>query len=54
MWARAKEDKTMKVAVIGTGNMGSGFARALASAGVDLVIGHRDRAGRRFRSCRRW
>ncbi|WP_436100893.1 NADPH-dependent F420 reductase [Pararhizobium sp. LjRoot238] len=44
MQAIAKEDKPMKVAVIGTGNMGSGFARAFASAGVDLVIGHRDPA----------
>jgi len=34
----------MKVAIIGTGNMGSAFARAFASEGVDLVIGHRDPA----------
>lgn len=34
----------MKVAVIGTGNMGSGFARAFAACGVDVVIGHRDPA----------
>jgi NADPH-dependent F420 reductase len=34
----------MRVAIIGTGNMGSGFARAFASKGVDLVIGHRDPA----------
>ncbi len=34
----------MKIAVIGTGNMGAGFARAFASSGVDVVIGHRDPA----------
>ncbi|WP_320203490.1 NADPH-dependent F420 reductase [Agrobacterium rosae] len=34
----------MKVAVIGTGNMGSGFARAFAARGVDVVMGHRDPA----------
>lgn len=34
----------MKVAVIGTGNMGSGFARAFAARGIDVVIGHRDPA----------
>lgn len=34
----------MRVAIIGTGSMGSGFARAFASKGVDLVIGHRDPA----------
>lgn len=34
----------MKVAVIGTGNMGSRFARAFAARGVDVVIGHRDPA----------
>jgi NADPH-dependent F420 reductase len=32
----------MKVAIIGTGNMGSGFARAFASQGIDIVLGHRD------------
>ncbi|MEZ2223085.1 NADPH-dependent F420 reductase [Rhizobium sp. RCC_161_2] len=34
----------MKIAIIGTGNMGAGLARALAGAGYDLVIGHRDPA----------
>lgn len=34
----------MKVAIIGTGNMGAGFAKAFAAQGVDLVIGHRDPA----------
>ncbi|SFU21948.1 NADPH-dependent F420 reductase [Mesorhizobium sp. YR577] len=34
----------MKVAIIGTGNMGSGFARAFASQGIDIVLGHRDPA----------
>lgn len=34
----------MKVAIIGTGNMGSGFARAFAASGIDVVIGHRDPA----------
>lgn len=32
----------MKVAVIGTGNMGSGLASALAGAGHEVVIGARD------------
>jgi NADPH-dependent F420 reductase len=34
----------MKIAVLGTGNMGAGFARAFASKGIDLIIGHRDPA----------
>lgn len=34
----------MKIAVIGTGKMGAGFARAFTSSGVDVVIGHRDPA----------
>lgn len=34
----------MKVAIIGTGNMGAGFAKAFAAQGIDLVIGHRDPA----------
>lgn len=34
----------MKVAIIGTGSMGAGFAKAFAAQGVDLVIGHRDPA----------
>ncbi|MCZ3375994.1 hypothetical protein FBZ98_105400 [Rhizobium sp. ERR 922] len=34
----------MKIAVIGTGNMGAGLARLLTQAGSDLVIGHRDPA----------
>ncbi|NTJ66221.1 NADPH-dependent F420 reductase [Agrobacterium rhizogenes] len=34
----------MKIAVIGTGNMGAGLARLLAKTGYDLVIGHRDPA----------
>lgn len=34
----------MKIAIIGTGNMGAGLARLLAGAGSDLVIGHRDPA----------
>jgi NADPH-dependent F420 reductase len=31
----------MKIAVIGTGNMGAGFARALAAANLDVVLGDR-------------
>lgn len=34
----------MTVAIIGTGKMGSGFARLLASKGVQVVIGGRDPA----------
>lgn len=34
----------MKIAVIGTGNMGAGLARLLAGTGSDVVIGHRDPA----------
>lgn len=34
----------MKIAIIGTGNMGAGLAHALAGAGCELVIGHRDPA----------
>lgn len=34
----------MKIAVIGTGNMGAGLARLLVEAGSDVVIGHRDPA----------
>lgn len=34
----------MTVAIIGTGNMGSGMARLLASKGIDVTIGHRDPA----------
>ena len=34
----------MTVAIIGTGNMGAGIARLLASKGVDIAIGHRDPA----------
>lgn len=32
----------MTIAVMGTGNMGAGFARALVKAGADVVIGSRD------------
>ncbi|MCV9878551.1 NADPH-dependent F420 reductase [Brenneria izbisi] len=32
----------MKIAVIGTGNIGTAYARALAEAKFDVVIGHRD------------
>lgn len=32
----------MKIAVIGTGNMGAGIATLLAEKNVDVVIGHRD------------
>ncbi|WP_275507276.1 NADPH-dependent F420 reductase [Rhizobium sp. AC27/96] len=39
-----KELTTMKIAVIGTGNMGAGLARLLAGTGSDVVIGHRDPA----------
>ncbi|MGV1758649.1 NADPH-dependent F420 reductase [Rhizobium sp. A22-96] len=35
---------TMKIAVIGTGNMGAGLARLLAGTGSGVVIGHRDPA----------
>lgn len=34
----------MKVAVIGTGNMGAALTRALAAANTDVVVGHRDPA----------
>ncbi|TIX92748.1 NADPH-dependent F420 reductase [Rhizobium sp. P44RR-XXIV] len=34
----------MKIAVIGTGNMGAGLARLLAGTGSGVVIGHRDPA----------
>jgi len=34
--------KNMKVAIIGTGNMGAGLATALASAGHEVAIGARD------------
>lgn len=34
----------MKIAVIGTGNMGAGLARLLTQAGSEVVIGHRDPA----------
>lgn len=34
----------MRIAIVGTGNMGSAFARACASAGHDVSIGHRDPA----------
>ncbi|WP_267904852.1 MULTISPECIES: NADPH-dependent F420 reductase [Rhizobium] len=39
-----KELTNMKIAVIGTGNMGAGLARLLTQAGSDVVIGHRDPA----------
>ncbi|MCX4164250.1 MULTISPECIES: NADPH-dependent F420 reductase [Paraburkholderia] len=34
----------MKVAIIGSGNMGAGLARALTAANIPLVIGHHDPA----------
>jgi hypothetical protein len=34
----------MRIAVIGTGNMGAGFARLFANADFDVVIGHREPA----------
>jgi predicted dinucleotide-binding enzyme len=34
----------MTVAVIGTGKMGSGLAKLIASKGIDVAIGHRDPA----------
>jgi predicted dinucleotide-binding enzyme len=34
----------MTVAVIGTGKMGSGLARLIASKGIDVAIGHKDPA----------
>lgn len=34
----------MKIAIIGTGNMGAGFANALAAANYEVVIGHREPA----------
>jgi NADPH-dependent F420 reductase len=33
----------MTVAILGSGKMGAGFARLLASKGFDVAIGHRDR-----------
>ncbi len=35
-------DTTTRIAVLGSGSMGSGLARALAAAGTDVVIGARD------------
>jgi 8-hydroxy-5-deazaflavin:NADPH oxidoreductase len=32
----------MTIAIIGSGKMGSGFARLLASKGVDVAIGHKN------------
>lgn len=32
----------MKIAVIGTGNIGAAYARALADAKFEVVIGHRE------------
>jgi 8-hydroxy-5-deazaflavin:NADPH oxidoreductase len=37
-----RREGTMKIGVLGTGNMGSGFARQFASAGHDVFIGSRD------------
>jgi NADPH-dependent F420 reductase len=34
----------MTVAIIGTGKMGSGLARLIASKGIDVAIGHKDAA----------
>ena len=34
----------MTVAVIGTGKMGNGLARLIASKGIDVAIGHKDPA----------
>src|SRR4051812_6792829 len=34
----------MTIAIIGTGKMGSGLARLLASKGIDVAIGHKDPA----------
>ncbi|MGG6895685.1 NADPH-dependent F420 reductase [Rhizobium sp. BR 315] len=44
MVSNNKELTNMKIAVIGTGNMGAGLARLLAGTGSDVVIGHRDPA----------
>ena len=32
----------MKVAIIGTGNMGTGLGRQLAAAGHEVIVGSRD------------
>ncbi|MBT2118926.1 NADPH-dependent F420 reductase [Dyella sp. LX-66] len=34
----------MKIAVIGTGRIGAAYTRALAEAGLEVVVGHRDPA----------
>ena len=34
----------MTIGIIGTGKMGSGLARLIASKGIDVAIGHRDPA----------
>jgi predicted dinucleotide-binding enzyme len=39
--AKRKESDTT-IAVIGTGKMGSGLARLIASKGIDVAVGHRD------------
>src|SRR5689334_17599588 len=39
-----KEWNMNTVAIIGTGNMGSGLARLLAANGINVAIGHRDPA----------
>ncbi|WP_281024430.1 MULTISPECIES: NADPH-dependent F420 reductase [unclassified Rhizobium] len=44
MVSNNKELTNMKIAVIGTGNMGAGLARLLAGTGSEMVIGHRDPA----------
>jgi 8-hydroxy-5-deazaflavin:NADPH oxidoreductase len=38
------EGLKMAVAIIGTGKMGSGLARLMASKGIDVAIGHREAA----------
>jgi 8-hydroxy-5-deazaflavin:NADPH oxidoreductase len=38
------ENQDMRIAIIGTGNMGTGLAQALHAEGLDVVIGHRDPA----------
>jgi predicted dinucleotide-binding enzyme len=39
---REKEDTSMKVGIIGSGNMGSGLARRITLAGHDVIMTARD------------
>src|SRR5207253_1017061 len=45
----SRRDQRMRIAVIGTGNMGRGLAKAFARAGHEVVFGSRDPSGARDR-----